>query len=365
MLSDREIDLLLPDFPGIKLSYENITHNKVYNSEITIAIPEGVKCFAWFTHYKNKNVCLIMELNAKKNIISVKRVPCCFRSDISYGTILYGTSFIYLQTSFFTIEDIFYYKGTNVSQQTWIEKFVLFTQIMKYDIKQVAYNDSFIVFGMPLYSDKAEDIENKVKTVPYKIESIQYRLYNKTGIYLYTPYETFIANKRNTIEPIIINPVSNTTPKPVSNTNPIIAKQKPNANITHKRDSSCQKIKPTKSTFIVRPAIQNDVYYLYCKTDNNTEPKYCNVAHIPNFASSVLMNKLFRNIKENDNLDKLEESDDEEEFENEKEDRFVNMDKTYNMVCSYNFKFKKWCPLYISKPNVDVISETELLSFSK
>jgi hypothetical protein len=295
-----------------------------------------------------------MELNAKKNIISVKRVPCCFRSDISYGTILYGTSFIYSKTSFFTIEDIFYYKGHDVSRQTWIDKFVLFTQIMKHDIKQVAYNDSFIVFGMPLYSDKTEDIENKVKTVPYKIESIQYRLYNKTGIYLYTPYETFITNKRE----------SNIT-KPISNTTPIIAKQKPISNINHKRDAPCQKIKPTKSTFIVRPAIQNDVYYLYCKTNNNTEPKYHDVAHIPNFTSSVLMNKLFRNIKENDNLDKLEESDDEEEFENEKEDRFVNMDKTYNMVCSYNFKFKKWCPLYISKSNVDIISETELLNFSK
>jgi hypothetical protein len=345
MLSDREIDLLLPEFPEIKLSYENITHNKVFNAEITIAIPEGIKCFAWFTHYKNKNVCLIMELNAKKNIISVKRVPCCFRSDISYGTILYGTIFIYAQTSFFTIEDIFYYKGKNVSRQTWIDKFVLFTQIMKHDIKQVAYNDSFIVFGMPLYSDKVEDIENKVKTVPYKIESIQYRLYNKTGSYLYTPYDTFIKNKRNPIaEPIV----------------PVVPKQMPN-----KISAPRQKIKPTKSTFIVRPAIQNDIYYLYCKTDNNVEPKYYDVAHIPNFTSSVLMNKLFRNIKENDNLDRLEESDDEEEFENEKEDRFVDMDKTYNMACSYNFKFKKWCPLYVSKSNVNIITESELLAFCK
>ena len=62
---------------------------------------------------------------------------------------------------------------------------------------------------------KVDDIENKVKTVPYKIESIQYRLYNKTGIYLYTPYETVIANKR---EPVITNTNPNTTP--------IIVKQK-------------------------------------------------------------------------------------------------------------------------------------------
>ena len=35
------------------------------------------------------------------------------------------------------------------------------------------------------------------------------------------------------------------------------------------------------------------------------------------------MNTLFRNIKENQNLDALEESDDEEEFENISLDKFV------------------------------------------
>ena len=355
MLSDREIDLLLHDFPSIKLSYENITHNKVYNAEITIAIPEGKKCFAWFTQYKNNNVCLIMELNAKKNIISVKRSPCCFKSDLSYGTILYGTIFIYSQTSFFTMEDIFYYKSQNVAHQTWIDKFVLFAQIMKHDIQQVAYNDSFVVFGMPLYSDKVEDIENKIKTVPYKIESIQYKLYNKTGAYLYTPYETFLNNKRN-----IVNEPKQPEIKPIE-TN----KERTQTTTYLKRNAPNQNIKPTKSTFIVRPAIQNDIYYLYCTTDNNNGPKYYDIAYIPNFVSSVMMNKLFRNIKENENLDKLEESDDEEEFENEREDRFVNMDTTYNMTCSYNFKFKKWCPLYVAKSNVRVITETELSQLNK
>ena len=39
------------------------------------------------------------------------------------------------------------------------------------------------------------------------------------------------------------------------------------------------------------------------------------------------MNSLFRNIKENRNLDLLEESDDEEEFENTSLDKFVDLDK--------------------------------------
>jgi hypothetical protein len=66
------------------------------------------------------------------------------------------------------------------------------------------------------------------------------------------------------------------------------------------------------------------------------------------------MNKLFRIIKENNNLDALEESDDEEEFENEKEDRFVYLNKEYKMECVYNYKFKKWKPVKLADNNSNI-----------
>ena len=59
------------------------------------------------------------------------------------------------------------------------------------------------------------------------------------------------------------------------------------------------------------------------------------------------MNKLFRNIKENNNLDALEESDDDEEFENNNIDKFVYLDKKYDMQCKYHYKYKKWIPVNI------------------
>ena len=65
------------------------------------------------------------------------------------------------------------------------------------------------------------------------------------------------------------------------------------------------------------------------------------------------MNTLFRTIKENENLDFLEESDDEEEFENISEDKFVNLEKKINILCVYNSKFKSWVPLEaLEKSNV-------------
>ena len=56
MLSNKDKETVLNDFPNIKLSYENITHNKVYKSDIIMAIPEGRKSFAWFTTHNDKNV---------------------------------------------------------------------------------------------------------------------------------------------------------------------------------------------------------------------------------------------------------------------------------------------------------------------
>ena len=53
MLSQEDKAHILSGFPEIKLSYENITHKKVYNSDIVMAIPEGRKCFAWFSHFND------------------------------------------------------------------------------------------------------------------------------------------------------------------------------------------------------------------------------------------------------------------------------------------------------------------------
>ena len=75
------------------------------------------------------------------------------------------------------------------------------------------------------------------------------------------------------------------------------------------------------------------------------------------------MNSLFRNIKENNNLDALEESDDEEEFENISLDKFVDLDKKYIMKCLYLSKFKSWKPIELA--NEKVSQKREILFYKK
>ena len=96
----------------------------------------------------------------------------------------------------------------------------------------------------------------------------------------------------------------------------------------------------------MRADLQNDVYHISNPDDNDVTVKSNEiVASIPDYKTSVMMNSLFRNIKENNSLDALEESDDEDEFENVNLDKFVDLSKKIKMKCIYNYKLKKWTPI--------------------
>ena len=281
------LDFVKANFPQVKLSYAS-SHNKV--CDLRIKLPMGDKCFAWFTSFSKNNVCLL--INEKMD--EVKLMNCCFSTELAYGTVLYGTRFINNGATFFAMEDVHMYKGTKTDRQTWGNKFKLMTEMMQRDIRQISYNRKFVVFGLPLIAE------------PNETTNVQLYNYNEIGIYR----KAFIAKPE-----IISKP--NVVIKPQIIAKPIINKNK---------------------TFMVKPDLQNDVYHLY------QDGKLIGTAGIPDYKTSVHMNKLFRNIKENANLDALEESDDEAEFENEQLDKFVDLEKSVAMNCYYHSKFKKWCP---------------------
>jgi hypothetical protein len=336
MLTHLDKENILKEFPNIKLSYETLVHKKVYNSDYIVAIPEGKKCFAWFTDLNNKNVCLIMELTNNKQISDIKITNASFSNELSYGTILYGTVIYNSHNKFFFIEDIFSYKGNNIDRENWGEKLTKINTMFKKDLNQVSYNNNFIVFGLPLMSKTNEDLERKIENLNYKIETIQYKLFNKVNSFLLINYTNFIK----------INEINKPNAPTIDN--------KINNKIFTKKEV----------VFLVRPDILDDIYYLYCLNNEGQEDQH-SIAHIPNYDKSVMMNKLFRIIKENDNLDALEESDNEEEFENENVDKFVYLDKSYKMICQFNHKFKKWVHIKIANENSEIIKNYEIKNIYK
>ena len=386
MLSQSDKEYVLREFPNVKLSYENITYKKVYNSDYIVAVPEGKKCFAWFTNLNDKMVCLIMELTDNKQIANIKIVNACFSNELAYGTILYGTMLYYLNNNFFYIEDIFSFKGDSVERVSWGEKLVKINDMLKNDLKQISYNKNFVVFGLPLMCRNNEEFENKIKNIKYNIETVKFMLFNRVNNCLIMTCKKYFENKvtYNKINKEEYNKIHKEECKQVNKEeykqlnkeeykqlnkeeyNKINKEEYKQLNKEEYNKINKERIiyNKTEIVFLVRPEIQNDIYYLHCLDDYSKEKQH-SIAHIPDYNASVMMNKLFRIIKENNNLDALEESDDEEEFENDNVEKFVQLNKSYKMVCQFNHKFKKWCPIKLANENVKIITEEELKSVYK
>lgn len=329
MLSQEEKVDILRDFPNVKLSYEKIIHKKVYNCDLFLGIPDGKKCFAWFTVFKERMLCIILEIDDKneKEIKHIKIASACFSSSLCYNTLFFGTLFYHMNNPFFTVEDIYLYKGNDVSYFNFNYKLNKIANILKSSIKQVSYNSYFVVFGLPIMAKSNEEFEKKLKTISYKLRSIRYINFSEKNTHSYysLPLEDFNLCGENIREPVKEKEYE----KAIHTLNSVTKSEK-------------QYLSRKEKIFTCKPDIQNDIYHLY-----SLEKEYIGLACIPDYKTSVMMNKLFRVIKENNDLDALEESDDEEEFENENVDKFVYLDRSYKMICNFNNKFKKWIPIKI------------------
>ena len=306
---------ILKTFPKFELSYENITHKKVHNADILLAIPEGNKGFVWFTCYNNENICFLLEMDEKNKIKNIKRMLVSFIDSLALGTIFYGSLFIYNNISCFAIEDIYYYKGNNYIYTPYSNKLHLFKQIFNTEISQNILNHNFTIFGLPLVYMDFNLLLNDIQKLPYKISQIKFRFFEK------------------------------------KNTRKIMTMQYFKPSIISK--NNIQKEKQT-AVFKIMADIEPDIYNLFIY--KNGVDEYYDMAFIPDFKTSVMMNKLFRNIKENDNLDTIEESDNELDFEDVREDKYVYLDKSFNLICEYNYKFKRWVPISLVGENAQIAS---------
>jgi len=318
MLKDFNPEELLSEFPKFELSYETMMHNKVHDSDIMSACPEGDNCFAWFTVLKDENVCFIRsksENNSKASDLKMTIAVTSFHDSLVYGqgTVLYGTIFKHNDVSCFCIQDIHYYKGSDLTDYSYLKKLQLIKQCLEKELCSNALTNKFTIFGLPIFSTNFSILLQDIALLPYKVDQIQFRYFNSKKILAVKYYK-----------PNTNNSSSNSYGKN-----------------TVERGSNAM-TKTQKAIFKVSPQIQTDIYNLFIYKDGKEE--FYDIAFIPDYKTSVLMNKLFRNIKENRNLDALEESDDESEFENEKEDKYVFLDRSYKMNCQYNHKFKKWMP---------------------
>ena len=383
ILNANESTQLIDRLPLFELSYETISHKKVSSPkyDVCLAIPQSKKFYAWFTFLRDTNACYIMELTRDKkigniNVVNMGKIP----EGIALGTLLYGSMISGSSTggssmitgsstgsssmitgsstgssstgtssmitgsstnNSFLIEDIFFYNGISLRNTTFGHKLGF---IYKF-IQQTATssNHTQVQFHLPqmmgipktYYTDNIESLDNDIiaelsKKTTYPIHHLQYR-----SLTTICPFLNVFSNKStisNSINAPSISVQSPIFPDTIIDTVKLYVPDfsKPQYNY--------------KTVFRVCADLQYDIYHLYAY-GKNCELVYYDIAYISNYKTSVFMNNLFRKIKENHNLDYIEESEDEADFEDIRYDKYVDLNKELFIECSFHKKFKKWVPL--------------------
>jgi len=325
-LSINEKTAILSRFDAkiLELSYETIPHTKVspdYN--VCVGITSGGKGYAYMTFQGPQDYCFLMETNKERKIAKITKTPIDHSMSIfANGTLFYGT----ILPTTFIIEDILSYQGVPTKSLLFSEKLGFLEKFMNTWSGQQKFH---IAPLWPVIKDDSYDclydVPETFRQQPF--HHIQYRCLNKTAPYLnvFPAKKTIGAEKRGT----------------TTGSKDVYELYIP---WRHVNPSKPQYRQPT--IFLVKADLSFDIYRLYAYGANKSRVYY-NVAYIKNYKASVFMNSLFRRIKENQNLDAIEESDDEEEFEDISFDKYVDLSKELLMEFRFHPKFKKWVPIKV------------------
>jgi len=314
---------ILHRFPNFKLYSNNFNiPNLIDNADYYVLKPKGRKAYLWFTYYKKDLLCLLIFVNNSSNNIYDEA------NEFYYYNINYDKRLCYNNV---LVNGIYFYSNSN-SNKVSTHYFIL-DNVMNYNcvnLDKLNHND-YNNFTIKL---------NLYKLVLASIINTNYRLYlgiisnNYSNVFKhvykldYKLYSIACYNNSRFLGNFIVN-----------------------------NSSALEKSVP--ANFKVYACISQDIYKLYALDNANKEVFY-DYALIDSYKTSVFMNGLFRNIKENSNLDLLEESDSEDEFENTDISKFVNLEKSHIIECIYNKKFKKWIPINLANINNNIINNSKI-----
>lgn len=320
----------------VEIYYEASVHKK-FLADVYAVIPKGRKCVIWFT---NKQ-CWMFQIakrpytpgGGQRTVAAgydvVRMINLPFANEAWYagqGTIIYGTCVSEKRADVqrrFSVENVHYLCGEKQPDNGTLGRLVAFFDAYAQEMKTNTTHP--FQFCMPIMHATFNDaVRDAGAITTYDVFCIQHRFMNRAC-------SEFKNLCMNLIEP-------GTAPEKALSFFPKQANAQPMQPMQTPMQTPMQRPLQTRE-FILRPDAQNDIYYVLRSLD---EPITANtmIAHIPNYKTSVMMNSLFRNIKENRNLDALEESDDEDESLTS----LVDLNKCVKMVCTFSHRFKRWQP---------------------
>jgi hypothetical protein len=398
-LSQSQIQHLTKRMPAFELSYETIAHKKVYPSyDVCLSIPTGKKYLCWFSFYDTKDVCYLMELNREKRVAQVRVVPrISFDPKLSLGTLLYGTLVsenvqpnVYASSSsssvatppsmrtetkerfFFVMEDIYQYCGISMKNLVFGEKLGYLEQMLRTQLSGGVggggNKEENMRIVLPVLwgfreenaneTDLIHQYEKTRSSIPYPVHHIQIRKLREISPYMNLVVNQILNKNNQRSYSGVSTPTTADAAKRLPSS--VAATAPPLMEVARYTMDFSKPQYRMKTVFQVSADIQFDVYHLYA-CGRNKAMVYYNIAYIPNIQNSIFMNQLFRNIRENRNIDYIEESDDDEDFQDMREDKYVNLNKTLLIECSFHTKFKKWVPLRVVGPHTKIVHIGQLV----
>ena len=299
----------LHNFTNINLNTNFNVTNLAIDLDYYILKPKGRRGYLWFTYYKKEMLCILIFIN-NRNLDDVSNE--FYKYEINYDNTLCYNNVL--------LSGTYFYKYVNNNKALCLQHYFIIDNVLNYNF----YNN--IINNNELFRVKL----NLCKTVMQNISNTNFNI--NLGVILDNYDSIFKIIYKLNYDIYCISCYSS---------NKYLGNFIMNIPLSNAHNYGYN--------FKVTACISPDIYNLYI-LDNNKEIFY-EYALIDSYKTSVFMNDLFRKIKENKNLDLLEESDNEEEFENIDLEKFVNLKKSYIIECFYNKKFKKWIPKNLAKNN--------------
>ncbi len=315
-------------FQSFKLAYETHAHKQVFtaNYDVCLAIPVGKKNFMWIT---NDDVCYLVD---KTGVYFTKTDLV---TDGLRNTVFYGTTI----TNFFILEDLYYYRGKTTATYSFKERLEIMLNALQtgfvYDCeKQSSLSVVFPIMSCASVNNSLFNVkfwDSLCTKAAYAVHHLQYRAST-----LQLPY----LNQTTAIEVVEMPTVAD-----------YYVYYTPCSALSQKTMAALK-----EAVFYVQADIQDDVYHLFAYDPKSCEKRaYIDIAFIATLKNSIFMNKQFRKIRENDNVELGEESDDETMFQNVQPDKYVDLKKIVKMRCRYIQKWRKWAPIAVATDKEHVV----------
>ena len=339
--------------PG-EIYYETSVHKK-FLADVYAVIPKGRKCVLWF----KQNQCWMFQIarrpytppntnsanspnspfiHGKVQYEEARTIHMPFTNAAWYagqGTMIYGTCVFEKRKDVqkrFSVENVLWLCGEKQPDNGSLGRFSAFFDAYSQERAQHHFQ-----LHMPIMHSAFNDaVRDAIKITSYEVFCIQHRFLNRPCIEFKNLSMSHIDIDIDTTS-VVDKPLF--FPKQANSTS-VATVRVATSVATVRVATSLVQYKSQTRTFVIAPDAQNDIYYVLRSSD---EPITANtmIAHIPNYKTSVMMNALFRNIKENRNLDALEESDEEDEALIP----LVDVNKRVRMSCTFSTRFKRWQPV--------------------